>query len=103
MFADRNAELPVIESSALDGSRRTRLVHRDLVWPAGLAIDSPSGRLFFVDGKRRVVESIGLDGEKRTLVARLDRAGPMPYKLDVFEDSVLVSMYQVCINAVLLR
>jgi len=83
-----------IEASSLDGLAKKALVDDEVVWPVGLAFDPPSSRLFFADSKRRVVESIGINGERRWIVAQLDRTGPMPYKLDVFEDTVLVTMFQ---------
>ena len=62
-----------IETAALDGSDRRRLVSSRLRWPSGVTIDHAAGRLYWSDPKLATVESVRLDGGDRALVRQFDK------------------------------
>lgn len=77
---------PRIERADLDGSRRSILVSRDVVWPNGLTIDYTIDFVYWADAKHHVIECVRIDGTGRRRV--MDRGLPHPFAITVFEDSV---------------
>lgn len=59
-----------IEQSDMDGKNRKTLISDNLDWPNGLAIDRPSGRLYWNDAKRRSIESSDLQGRDRRVIVK---------------------------------
>jgi low-density lipoprotein receptor-related protein 4 len=59
---------------------RVVIVNTSLVWPNGLAIDRPAGRLYWNDGKMKCIESSNLDGTGRKQILT---EVPHPYGLVV--------------------
>lgn len=57
-----------IEASWLDGSGRRLLASKNLVYPTGLAVDQPNGRLYWADPKTYSIETMSFDGSDRHLV-----------------------------------
>lgn len=54
------------------------LIHENLGWPNGLAIDRPSERLYWNDGKHKTIENSDLNGkDRRVIVSDV----PHPYGL----------------------
>ncbi|KAL1115239.1 hypothetical protein AAG570_007270 [Ranatra chinensis] len=49
-----------IAFASMDGSRQKTLVERGVVWPTGLAVDQPTGRLYWCDSKTRTIDSVSL-------------------------------------------
>lgn len=54
----------VVESSDLDGSRRSVLAS-DLMWPNALAIDPPHQRVYWMEASTDTLESVKYDGTDR--------------------------------------
>ncbi|XP_063218358.1 prolow-density lipoprotein receptor-related protein 1 [Bacillus rossius redtenbacheri] len=92
----RNAR---IEVAFMDGTGRRALVDTLVQWPMGLAIDYPARRLYWTDPKGHAIESIHVTGRDRHIVKRFvdgeSSLNEKPFKLDVFEDNLYVSTYQV--------
>ncbi|XP_047119261.1 low-density lipoprotein receptor-related protein 1 [Schistocerca piceifrons] len=82
-----------IEVAAMDGTNRHTLIDASGQWPAGLAIDYPARRLYWSDPKALTVESVDLYGHDRRIV-HIFPSEMKPYKVDVFEDTLYVSMYR---------
>lgn len=59
---------PRIEMAFMDGNERKILVDKNILWPAGLAIDYPAKRLYWTDPKALTIESITLFGKDRQKV-----------------------------------
>ena len=58
-------ENPRIERAGMDGSEREVLVHLNLTWPNGLAIDHEQGRMYWADAGTKMIEHAKLDGTDR--------------------------------------
>lgn len=56
------------------------MIGDNLIWPNGLAIDRPAGRLYWNDAKRLTIESSDLAGKDRKVVLK---DVPYPYGLVV--------------------
>lgn len=54
------------------------LISENLGWPNGLAIDRPSERLYWNDGKQKTIESSDLNGQDRQVIVT---EVPHPYGL----------------------
>lgn len=67
----------------MDGSEPKTLVD-DVIWPNGLALDWPNGRIYWVDAKHRTIESATITGADRRKV--LEGFVQHPFGLAVFED-----------------
>ena len=81
--------------SGLDGKELRPLIQSKMAWPAGIAIDYPSSRLYWTDLKLRKIESARLeDGLVRKVIKQFQPKDPRPYRLDVFEDEVYFTTYQ---------
>lgn len=55
----------VIERAAMDGHDREVIVHQNLTWPNGLAIDYEMQRLYWADAGTKTIEYANLDGQNR--------------------------------------
>lgn len=75
-----------IYKQGMDGSRMTKFVSKNLVWPNGLALDKISHRLYWTDAKTMAIEKINLDGSQRKVIVQ-DRMFH-PYSIAVFEDNI---------------
>lgn len=64
---------PKIESSNLDGSNRKEIVKDDIIWPNGVAVDYPNGRLYWTDTKKRTIETVDLYGKDRYTVVKFGK------------------------------
>ena len=73
MWTGSSTTLPIIISCF-----RLTLISDNLVWPNGLAIDRPAGRLYWNDGQRKIIESSDLSGRGRRVVVT---SVPHPYGL----------------------
>ena len=79
----------------LDGGELRPLIQAKIAWPAGLAIDYPSSRLYWTDLKLRSIESARLDdGLLRKTIRQFKPKEARPHRLDVFEDNVYFTTYQ---------
>lgn len=78
--------------ASMDGAEKKALVSHDVEWASGLAIDYPTGRLYWVDQRKATVETSLLNGSDVHYVWQLDETAK-PQKLDVFEDSLYVTLY----------
>ncbi len=58
----------MIGKAGLDGSNPTKLVHNDLGWVNGLALDFQARRVYWVDSKLDRVEYVGFDGDGRRIL-----------------------------------
>jgi hypothetical protein len=81
---------PGIAKLNTDGSGFTVLVNDSIAWPNGIALDLPGERLYWVDGRHKVIESIKTDGTGRIIVKALS-SGQHPYSIAVFENLMFVS------------
>uniref|UniRef100_A0A4W3IBD4 LDL receptor related protein 1B n=1 Tax=Callorhinchus milii TaxID=7868 RepID=A0A4W3IBD4_CALMI len=79
---------PKIEQAAMDGTLRRILIHKDLQWPTGLALDHFIQRLFWADAKLSIVGSIRFDGSDPVVVASIKQGLLNPFSIDVFEDYI---------------
>lgn len=71
MFWADVGEIPKIEMSWMDGSRRMPLVTTRLHYPTGLTVDTAMDHsLYWVDTKLNVIESIKYDQKNRVVVIR---------------------------------
>ena len=59
-----------ISQSNLDGSERTVLVKKDVVWPHDIVVDIPNQRLYWVDSKLHTLETITTSGKDRRILNR---------------------------------
>ena len=57
-----------ISQSNLDGSERTVLVKKDVVWPHNIVVDIPNQRLYWVDSKLHTLETITTSGKDRRIL-----------------------------------
>lgn len=62
--------VPRIETAYMNGNKRRVLVSTGLLWPTGLTLDHPAGRLYWADPKTGTVESIKYDGSDRQVVIK---------------------------------
>ena len=54
-----------IERAGMDGKDREVIVHHNMTWPNGLAIDYDQGRLYWADAGGKTIESSDLNGDNR--------------------------------------
>lgn len=86
MFWSDWGSRPRIECAGMDGTQRKSIVHENVMWPNGLAIDYPAQRLYFVDSGQKTIESVRFDGTDRQTV--LDDNLPHPFSLDLYGSRV---------------
>lgn len=77
---------PQIEQSAMDGSRRHVLITEQLGWPAGLALDMLSWRIYWTDDKLHCIGSATLLGKDIKLIHLKNIQSP--FSLTVFDDQI---------------
>ncbi|KAF2359636.1 LDLR class B repeat [Trinorchestia longiramus] len=73
-------EVPKIERAALDGSNRTVVVSKDIIWPNALAVDpSTPSQICWADGHTNKIEgdleASGIEASKHTISRALRREG----------------------------
>lgn len=93
-WTDWGAE-PSIQVARMDGTDRRALVKAGVQWPTGLCIDYGSQRLYWTDPKAYTIESVRatyIGGDKQ-IVKRFHQ-DEKPYKLDVFEDTLYMTLYR---------
>lgn len=78
--------------ASMDGTEKKPLVSNDIEWASGLAIDYPTGRLYWVDQRKSTIESSMLNGSDVHYIWQFDEAAK-PQKLDVFEDFLYVTLH----------
>lgn len=61
--------------ASLDGQNKRSLVERDVGWPISLAIDYPTGRLYWADYRKGTVETCRLNGKERNVVRKFSNKG----------------------------
>ena len=87
MFWSDGGQIPKIENSWMDGSKRKIIVNEKLGNPTGLVIDFEGGhRLYWCDSKLNSIESINQDGTDRVTVIHGDLHHPT--SIDLFEDQL---------------
>lgn len=59
---------PRIEKAYMDGSHRKVIVHKNLGWPNGLAVDYAEKKLYWGDAKTDRIEMSDLDGSNRKVL-----------------------------------
>lgn len=72
--------------SYMDGKDAKKLISEKLGWPNGLALDWPSGRIYWVDAKKAKIESARIDGTDRRTIMKSKLKHP--YGLAVFENRI---------------
>ncbi|CAL7944547.1 unnamed protein product [Xylocopa violacea] len=77
---------PCILMAGMDGKNSSALVNENLEWPNSLSIDYANNRLYWIDGKLKVIESIRLDGTDRRTI--LQGIAKKPFSLAVFENKL---------------
>lgn len=88
-------DVPKIERALQDGSERVTLVKDDIIWPNGLAVDYMTKRIYWLDAKLHTLNSIDYKGARRQVVLRSDQFIKHPFALDVFEDFVYWSDWEL--------
>lgn len=63
---------PTIQKAYMDGNKRIYLVEYTVLWPTGLTVDQPAGRLYWADPKSMRVETVKFDGTDRQVVKRFE-------------------------------
>ncbi|XP_053679237.1 low-density lipoprotein receptor-related protein 1 [Anopheles nili] len=85
--------METIISSGMDGRGKQKLVHTNIEWASGLAVDTTTKRLYWADYRKSTIETcLLLTGGDRHVIAELHDYSK-PKLLDVFEDSVYVILY----------
>lgn len=79
-------QVPKIERSYMDGSRRVVITSTSLFWPNGLTLDYATDKLYWADAKHHVIECANLDGSFRRTV--INTGLPHPFALTLFEDEL---------------
>lgn len=87
--------LRLIYVASMDGNGKRKLVHENIEYASGLAIDYPAKRLYWCDFRKSTIETVNFDGHDRQLVRKfenLDEFGLKisPFKMDIFEDEMFV-------------
>jgi hypothetical protein len=82
----------------MDGSD-TKVLVDNVMWPNGLALDWPNGRIYWVDAQAHTIESATIEGKDRRIV--LSGFVQHPYSLALFEDKIywsdwLTSSIETC-------
>lgn len=72
--------------AGMDGRNSTVLINQNLEWPSSLTIDYANDRLYWIDGKRKLIESVRLDGTDRRII--LNGIAKKPFSLAVFENKL---------------
>jgi sugar lactone lactonase YvrE len=84
-WTDWGKEKPGIERAIMDGSGRRFIVDQDIVWPNGIALDSPQGTVYWVDARLNRLERSDVNGKNRKVLIRdLNH----PFGLAVFENRI---------------
>jgi hypothetical protein len=76
---------PHIGSAGMDGSQRTNIITKDIIWPNGLVVDETIQRIYWGDAKLNRIESSRIDGSDRKI---LPVKVTHPYALDIFENTI---------------
>ncbi|CAB1336713.1 unnamed protein product [Coregonus sp. 'balchen'] len=73
----------------MDGTLRQTLVHENIQWPTGLAVDYFNERLYWADAKLSVIGSVHLNGSDPVIaVTGLKNNLLHPFSIDIFEDYI---------------
>ncbi|XP_052818471.1 low-density lipoprotein receptor-related protein 2-like [Mya arenaria] len=72
-WTDFGSSAPGIYKANMDGGNHKEIIHNDIVWPNGLAIDHQAQRIYWTDGFLDRIYSTNYEGEDRTLVRQLPR------------------------------
>ncbi|KAL3265566.1 hypothetical protein HHI36_009771 [Cryptolaemus montrouzieri] len=68
-WSDWSDRKPKIERANLDGTDRTIIVSKDLVWPNGVTLDVTTRKIYWCDAKEDKIEYANMDGtERRVLI-----------------------------------
>lgn len=81
-----------IESSNLDGSNHTVLAVVHVGWPSGLTVDIANKRIYWADTKTKTISTVDIYGNDRHQAAKFLQASGGPYKIDVFENQLYITM-----------
>lgn len=106
-----------ILSSSMDGSDKRQLLQGGVEWPTGLALDMPNRRVYWADQRKGTVETCLYNGKDRHVVKKFTNSSKFsvllfnlnintgvsipathPIRLDVFEDSLYVTLYDQTIE-----
>lgn len=88
-------DVPKIERANQDGSNRVAIVKDDIVWPNGLSIDYVTKRIYWLDAKLYTLSSVDYNGAYRETILRSEQFIKHPFALDVFEDFVYWSDWEL--------
>ena len=76
---------PHIGSAGMDGSRQTKIISTNIIWPNGLVVDDTIQRIFWTDAKLNRIESSRIDGtDRKILPVKVSH----PYAVEVFENMI---------------
>ncbi|KAK9885701.1 hypothetical protein WA026_012466, partial [Henosepilachna vigintioctopunctata] len=67
-WSDWSDRKPKIERANLDGTQRTIIVSKDLVWPNGVTLDLVSRKIYWCDAKEDKIEFANMDGKDRRIL-----------------------------------
>lgn len=104
-----------ILSASMDGADKKVLVDRGVEWATGLTIDHPAQRIYWADYRKGTIETILLNGNSRHIVTQFKNrseslfmnsflydnfnmhfihlSAMLPKRLQVFEDSLYITLY----------
>lgn len=107
-----------IISASMDGTNKRVIVERGIEWATGLAIDYPSNRIYWADSRKGTIETVLFTGKSRHVITQFknrsmqlnisNRTNPillirnnqftffiamLPKRLQVFEDSIYIALY----------
>lgn len=85
MFWTDWGKIPHIGAAYMDGSAPKVLID-GVVWPNGLALDWPNGRIYWTDAKGSTIESATISGKDRRVVLR--DIARHPFSLAIMENRI---------------
>lgn len=88
MFWTDWGEVPKIERAGMNGDPATRkvIVHENIFWPNGLAVDYDAQLVYWLDGRLNFVEVMDYDGRNRKTVIK--EGVIYPFALTVFQNKL---------------
>ena len=92
-FTEWGTGRPSLERAKMDGTQRTELVNKDIVYPYGVTLDRPNRHVYWVDTYLDYIERCGYNGEARRTIVR-GQAAQNLYGLASFQNQLFTSSWQ---------
>jgi len=92
-FTQWGKTVSLLEKARLDGTNRTALVKRKIVYPYGVTVDYPNEHVYWVDTYLDYIERINYDGTNRMTILSGVPVGN-PYGITLFERYLYVTSWR---------